>query len=254
MKGFGNSRRSSAVFRQDKRVKCDTSDVALIESPIIKPKTANDSFEGFSIVRNRVPSAANSPFSKSEDFARTLLPRPRNSSFSRSLTAAIPSSPHEFHTPMAYPHDAEKLTSQLQGLKDDVREKDEEIARLRSELAAATAAKQAAQEDANATKFMCSLQEQRIEELEQQVSRERLEHSEDLRSNNRKNKLLVKKLTQDRASYEERADLMIKQMNDQMTQLQQMAMSRIEVRLRSNCCSPPGVTEFALYFITDVGE
>lgn len=124
---------------------------------------------------------------------------------------------------------------QVQGLKDEVREKDEEIARLRSELSAATAAKKAAQEDANATKFMCSLQEQRIEELEQQVSRERLDHNEELRNSNRKNKLIIKKLTQDRASYEERADQMIKQMNDQMTQLQQMAMSRIEVGLCYSC-------------------
>lgn len=232
IKGFGSSRRSSALFRQDKRVKCDVSDIALTESPVVKPKQVSDSFEGFSIVRNRVPSAANSPFSKSEEFVRSMLPRPRNSSISRSLTTGIPSSPHEFHTPMSFPNE---LVHQIQSLKEELREKEEELAHARSEVTIANAAKNEAQEDASATKFMCSLQEQRIEELEQQTSRERLERNEALSEKSRKHKQIIKKLTQDRASYEERADLMIKQMNEQMTQLQQMAMSRIEVRTVRSC-------------------
>lgn len=230
VKGFGSSRRSSALFRQDKRAKCEASEISLTESPLLKPKQVNDSFEGFSIVRNRVPSAMNSPFSKSEELIRNLLPRPRSSSSSGRLFAAhAPNSPHEFHTPMSYPVDSERLTSQLQTLKDELREKDDMIAQLQANLTAALGAKTVAQEDANATKFMCSLQEQRIEELERQSSRERLDHNEALSEKSRKHRHAIKKLNQDRAAYEERADSMIKQMNEQMTQLQHMAMGRIEV-------------------------
>jgi hypothetical protein len=130
---------------------------------------------------------------------------------------------------MSYPVDPEKTAGQLAILKDELKEKDEEIRRLKAELSAANTATQVAQEDANANKFMCSLQEQRIEELEQQSSRDRLDRNEALSDKSRKHKQVIKKLNQDRAAYEERADKMIKQMNEQMTQLQQMAMSRIEV-------------------------
>jgi septal ring factor EnvC (AmiA/AmiB activator) len=136
---------------------------------------------------------------------------------------------------MSYPVDPEKISGQLAVLKDELKEKDEEIRRLKTELAASNAATQAAQEDANANKFMCSLQEQRIEELEQQSSRDQLDRNEALSDKTRKHKQVIKKLNQDRAAYEERADKMIKQMNEQMTQLQQMAMSRIEVLNFPHC-------------------
>lgn len=250
MKGFGNSRRSSALFHPDKRVKCDASEVALTaESPLAKPKQVSDDFEGFSIVRNRVPSVANSPFSKSEELLRNMLPRPRSSSSGRFYSSNIPSSPHEFHTPKAYPDDAERLMQQVKALKDDLAERDSLIAQLQTELAAATSAKNAAQEDANATKFMCAIQEQRIEELEQQASRERLDRNEALSEKSRKHKAVIKKLNQDRAAYEERADMMIKQMNEQMTQLQQMAMSRIEVSSRSRLSLCTLKLTLFLYFI-----
>ena len=226
VKGFGSSRRSSALFRQDKRPKCATTEVALSESPILKPKQAVD-FEGFSIVKNRVP---NSPFSRSDgELIRSGLSRSRGSSISKLYPPSVPQSPHEFHTPMSYPVDPERTIAQIQTLKEELKEKDDLIAQLRKELASANAAKTAAQEDSNATRFMSSLQEQRIEELELQLSRDRLDKNEELREKSRKHKQIIKKLTQDRSAYEERADQMIKQMNEQMGQLQHMAMARIEV-------------------------
>lgn len=77
---------------------------------------------------------------------------------------------------------------------------------------------------------MCSLQEQRILELEQKQSSDRMDMNEALSQKSRKHRAAVKKLQQERAAYEERADSMIAQMTEQMTQLQKMAMSRIEVR------------------------
>ena len=229
IKGFGSSRRSSALFRQDKRPKCETTEVALSESPLIKPKQISDSFEGFSIIKNRVPSAVNSPFSKSDDLIRHF-PRPRSSSSGgRLFPGATPQSPHEYHTPMSYPSDPEKYLNQIQALKDELSERDALVQKLQADLVASQTVANNAQEEANTNKFMCSLQEQRIDELEQHVSQARLDQNEALSDKSRKHRQIIKKLNQERAAYEERADSMIKQMNEQMTQLQQMAMSRIEV-------------------------
>ena len=125
--------------------------------------------------------------------------------------------------------DSELLISTIANLREEASTKDAQIAQLKLELEAARSASSIAQEDANATRFMCSLQEQRIGELEQKQSSDRMDMNEALSQKSRKHRAAVKKLQQERAAYEERADSMIAQMTEQMTQLQKMAMSRIEV-------------------------
>jgi len=232
-KGFGSSRRSSALFRPDKRMKGEATvdPVALSESPLVKSKSAQDGFEGFSIVKNRVPSAMNSPFTKGDILFRSLHSRERSSSNGRVFAATTPHSPMEFHTPMSMSQrgDSELLISTIANLREEASTKDALIAQFKQELEAARNAATIAQEDANATRFMCSLQEQRISELEQKQSSDRMDMNEALSQKSRKHRTAVKKLQQERAAYEERADSMIAQMTEQMTQLQKMAMSRIEV-------------------------
>ena len=125
--------------------------------------------------------------------------------------------------------DPEHLVTTIANLKEEVTGKDAQISQLTEELAASRKATLIAQEDANAGRFMCSLQEQRILELEQKQSSDRMDMNEALSQKSRKHRAAVKKLQQERAAYEERADSMIAQMTEQMTQLQKMAMSRIEV-------------------------
>lgn len=230
-KSFGSNRRGSTLFRQDKRPKCDTEDsIALSESPMMKSKTCSDGFEGFSIVKNRVPSAANSPFVKGDDLFRSLHNRGRSSSNGcRLFPSGVPHSPQEYHTPMSHPVDTEKFLTQISSLQDEIALKNNELHQVKIELEKANAARAEAVEDANSIRFMSSLQEQRISELEQQQSRDRMERNEAISQKSRKHRAVVKKLNQDRAAYEERADQMIQQMNEQMGQLQKMAMSRIEV-------------------------
>jgi hypothetical protein len=81
----------------------------------------------------------------------------------------------------------------------------------------------------HAMMFLNSIQEQKIIELEQMISKDRLEQNETSLSRGKKHKAEVKKLATERASYEERANQMISDMGEQMGLLQSMAMSRIEV-------------------------
>ena len=76
--------------------------------------------------------------------------------------------------------------------------------------------------------LLTGVQEQQIMELEDIISRERLELNENRSSLIRKHRMEMKKMTNERTSYEERANQMVAQMQEQMTLLQQMAMGRIE--------------------------
>lgn len=84
-------------------------------------------------------------------------------------------------------------------------------------------------EELQAMIFLNSIQEQKIIELEQIISKDRLEQNETSLSRGKKHKAEVKRLATERANYEERANQMIKEMGEQMSLLQNMAMSRIEV-------------------------
>ena len=87
------------------------------------------------------------------------------------------------------------------------------------------------QEDLNAMLFLNSVLEQKINELEQTISPDRLEHYENGANRGKKHKLELKRLALDRANYEERANQMIAEMGEQMALLQSMAMGRIEVSI-----------------------
>lgn len=85
-----------------------------------------------------------------------------------------------------------------------------------------------AQEEIFAYMFENSVQAQKIEELEQAISKDRIETSEAIADKVRKHKDELRKLATERAEYENRANYMIREVNDQMAMLQQMAMQRIE--------------------------
>lgn len=85
------------------------------------------------------------------------------------------------------------------------------------------------QEDLHAMLFLNSVLEQKINELEQTISQDRLEQNENGANRGKKHKLELKRLALDRANYEERANQMIAEMGEQMALLQSMAMGRIEV-------------------------
>lgn len=89
------------------------------------------------------------------------------------------------------------------------------------------------QEDLHAMLFLNSVLEQKINELEQTISQDRLEQYENGANRGKRHKLELKRLALDRANYEERANQMIAEMGEQMALLQSMAMGRIEVYLAS---------------------
>ena len=87
------------------------------------------------------------------------------------------------------------------------------------------------QEDLQAMMFLNSVLEQKIIELEQTISRDRLEQNEHGANRGKKHKAELKRLTQERSNYEERANQMMTEMGEQMLLLQNTAMGRIEVKL-----------------------
>lgn len=76
--------------------------------------------------------------------------------------------------------------------------------------------------------FIIGVQIQKINELEDNISTSRLEYHESITSKNKKLKQLTTKLEKDKAEHEKRANSMIAQLNEQMTALQKMALTRIE--------------------------
>jgi hypothetical protein len=83
-------------------------------------------------------------------------------------------------------------------------------------------------EEINSLKFYNALQDQKILEMEQSISLDRMEHNENNSNRSRKHKSEIKALKAEREEYEEKANQMIQQMSEQMTLLQTMAMGRIE--------------------------
>ena len=83
-------------------------------------------------------------------------------------------------------------------------------------------------EEIEALTFLNAIQEQKIIELDQSISKDRMEQNEAISSKARKHKAEIKKMNQDKIEYEERANQMMQQMSEQMAMLQTMAMSRIE--------------------------
>jgi chromosome segregation ATPase len=84
-------------------------------------------------------------------------------------------------------------------------------------------------EDLKVKDFYCGVQDLKIQELEERLSSQRLEYHESVASKQRKYKNLVKKAQQEKADYESQSNSMMKQLNEQMMQLQTFAMQRIQV-------------------------
>jgi hypothetical protein len=89
---------------------------------------------------------------------------------------------------------------------------------------------QMAEEEISALKFLNAVQEMRIGELESNASTDHIKYHENAANKTKKHKAEILKMKQEKMEYEERANSMIQQMSEQMTALQTMAMSRIEVR------------------------
>jgi hypothetical protein len=86
----------------------------------------------------------------------------------------------------------------------------------------------AAIEEVGAMSFENSIQAMKISELEQIMTRDRIEASELVSMKTKKHKEDLQRLANERLDYEGRANTMIQEVNEQMLQLQQMAMQRIE--------------------------
>lgn len=78
--------------------------------------------------------------------------------------------------------------------------------------------------------FLNAIQEQKILELENFISSNHIKNHESAANKHRKHKTEIVKLQKEKLEYEERANAMIQQMTQQMSDLQDMAMTRIEVR------------------------
>ena len=85
------------------------------------------------------------------------------------------------------------------------------------------------QEELQAMTVLNSILEQRVNELEQTISQDRLDANESASNRGKKHKSELKRLANERSSYEDRANQMVTQMGEQMALLQSMAMGRIEV-------------------------
>lgn len=240
------------------------------QTPLELNKSINNeqeesSYHGFSIIKNRLSSASKAallPCSPMGYSGEKLKPTSNNSSglvimrgrSSSNGTAQMmdctriihnnnnnsntPHSPQKFHTPLSYPEHTDKYRLEISNLKDLIYNKDIEINKLYKLLEESELKRnenennhKMANEEINSCNFMSSLLDQKVEELEQQLSSERMNHNETMNQKSRKHKNVIKKMNQDRNDYETRADSMIQQMNEQMLQLQNMAMGRIEVSI-----------------------
>jgi len=83
-------------------------------------------------------------------------------------------------------------------------------------------------EEINSLTFYNSLQDQKILEMETNITQDRMEHNENNSNRSRKHKAEIKLLKAEREEYEQKANEMIQQMQEQMSLLQTMAMNRIE--------------------------
>jgi hypothetical protein len=87
------------------------------------------------------------------------------------------------------------------------------------------------QEEMYEYKFFIGLQAQKIEEEETHCVHLQIDHRETMSTKHRKYKQNLLKMKEDHMQYEKNATFMIKQINDQMSELQKFAMTRIQVNL-----------------------
>lgn len=202
--------------------------------------TASDNVDGYDDSRSSLSSCRSSiEFTTSPALLRAIKDSNNNqNSKSRNLrtnnrtTSSVTKSPSMTPT---YKIAITKAMQDIEALSNKVSELEGEIQENKSELANAKASETVAlnrlnmaTEEINSLNFLNSIQQQKIEELEQEISKDRLEQNENMANKMKKHKQELKKIMQEKQEYEDRANVMIQQMTEQMTMLQTMAMSRIE--------------------------
>lgn len=85
-------------------------------------------------------------------------------------------------------------------------------------------------DDIHALRFENSILHQKMEEMDEKCSQYRMDQNERIARKDRKQKADMKRLMTEKSEYEDRANKMIQQLNDQLMNLQQLAMQRIQVR------------------------
>ena len=124
--------------------------------------------------------------------------------------------------------DIEALSNKASELENELQQNKSELASSKASEAVARDRLQMATEEINSLNFLNSIQQQKLDELEQYISKDRLDQNENMANKAKKHKQELKKIMQEKQEYEERANIMIQQMTEQMTMLQTMAMGRID--------------------------
>lgn len=132
--------------------------------------------------------------------------------------------------------DIQELHTQMSALRLKAEESDNTILDLQREVKEKDAVITALTEENAAIRFFAQIQGQKIEEQETMIMTAQIDHRDDLSSKNRKYKAMVKKLQSERAAYEQNANTIVQQLNEQMAQLQKFALTRIEVNLNFHSC------------------
>jgi hypothetical protein len=122
------------------------------------------------------------------------------------------------------------LSQEIARLREENRELKEQSKLMIEHMSEIQARNQMATEEIGALNFLNAVQGMKIEELENAISQERLTMNENASSKSKKHKAEIQKLAHEKAEYEQMANEMINQLNNQMVQLQTMAMGRINVR------------------------
>jgi hypothetical protein len=129
---------------------------------------------------------------------------------------------------------SESLETELEAAKEQVRSLQVEAANLKEELAGYQEREQQwqtrcelANQDVESMMFLSSVTEQRVQELEFQSSKSRLDQNEYNCKKNKKYKEEYERLEKEKAAYEARANGMIMELQGQMMSLQESAMGRI---------------------------
>lgn len=84
-------------------------------------------------------------------------------------------------------------------------------------------------EDIKVKEFYMAIQDQKIDQLDNEVSTLRMKYH-DATGKLKKYKLSLKQLSKEKEEFESKSNLMVSQLNEQMIQLQTLAVERIQVR------------------------
>lgn len=129
---------------------------------------------------------------------------------------------------------AEKLDAELSAAREEVSTLLTENTHMTIELAACSERElecnsrcELANQDVESMMFLSSVTEQRVQELEHQISQDRMSQNEFNGKKTRKYKEECERLEKEKSAYETRANAMILELQGQMVSLQESAMGRI---------------------------